>query len=112
MASVRLDKISRLIQKELAMYFQLEAKNIVPGFMVSVTVVRISPDLSVAKVYLSVFPSSGSQEVLAKIKEVKGAIRRELGFKVKMQLRIVPDLYFFIDDSLDYINKIDDLLKH
>lgn len=104
--SIRQNKVSRLIQKELADFFLHESRNLFKGKMISVTVVRISKDLSVARVYLSIFPSEGSKEVLALVKQLSGQIRGFLGNKVGKQLRIVPNLDFFIDDSLDYIDNI------
>ena len=79
--------------------------------MISVTKVRISPDLSIAKGYLSIFPTEGKEEVLKGINEAIPKIRYALGKRVGKQLRIIPDLKFFIDDSLDYIENIDNLLK-
>jgi len=77
----------------------------------SVTKVKISPDLSVAKVYVSVFPVKASKEVFELIKESKSAIRNSLGMLVKNQIRRIPELSFFLDDSLEYIEKIDSALK-
>ena len=111
MESLRVQKISRLIQKEMADIFQKSSTALYPGKMVTVTVVRVSSDLSGARVYLSVFPGAGSDEVLTVIKDHKGQIRNELGHRIKNQLRKIPDLSFFIDDSLDYIDNIDRLLK-
>ena len=79
--------------------------------MITVTTVRISPDLSVAKIYLSIFPPKETEETLAAVKEIIPQIRHELGNLVRNQLRIVPELVFYIDDSLDYIEKIENLLK-
>lgn len=109
--NTRQEKISRLIQKELADYFQKNSRTFAQGVMISVTTVRISPDLSVAKVYLSIFPSEKTNEVMENIEIHKKMIRAELGNKVRHQLRIIPELYFNIDDSLDYIQNIDHLLK-
>lgn len=111
MYSIRQNKVSRLIQKELAEFFQKESQSNFRGKMISVTVVRISKDLSVAKVYLSVFPSEGSDELIALVKQLSGQIRGYLGHKVGKQLRIVPELDFFLDDSLDYIDNIDKALN-
>jgi ribosome-binding factor A len=111
MDSIRQNKVARLIQKDLAEIFQHESRNLFQGKLISVTVVRVSKDLSVAKVYLSIFPSEGSDEVLNLIKQVSGQIRGILGHKVGKQLRIIPELSFFIDDSLDYIDNIATLLK-
>ena len=82
-----------------------------PGVLISVSAVRISPDLSVAKAYLSIFPSEKGKELMDAIRANTKAIRYDLGQRVRMQLRIIPELTFFIDDSLDYIEHIDELLK-
>ena len=111
MESTRQKKVSRLIQKELAELFIRKNNEIAPGKLVSVTIVRVSPDLSFAKVFLSIFPSQNQDEILNSIKDISSTIRFELGQKVRTQLRIVPEIAFFIDDSLDYIDKIDKLLK-
>lgn len=110
METTRQQKISRLIQKELSEIFLLQTKAM-SGVLISVSAVRISPDMSIARVYLSVFPSNKSEEILLNINENKKAIRFDLGKRVGKQLRIIPDLKFFVDDSLDYIEKIDELLK-
>lgn len=109
--STRQKKVSRLIQKEVAEIFLRKGAEIAAGKMISVTKVRISPDLSFAKIYLSIFPSQNQDEILHVVQEHAPKIRFELGHKVRKQLRIVPELAFFIDDSLDYIEKIDKLLK-
>ncbi len=103
-------KINRLIQKELSEIFLLETKKM-RGVLISVTNVRVTPDLSVAYAYLSVFPSDKGSEIIENIKENVKSVRYELGKRVGKQLRIVPDLQFYIDDSLDYIENIDNLLK-
>lgn len=109
--STRQKKVARLIQKEVAELFLRKGNEYAPGKMVSITRVRVSPDLSYAKIYISVFPSSNNGEVLNSITAHANKIRFELGHEVKSQLRIVPEIAFFIDDSLDYIDKIDKLLK-
>jgi len=109
--STRQLKVSRLIQKELAGIFLRKGNEFAPGKMISITKVRISPDLSFAKIYLSIFPSTDNNHVLQVVQDHATKIRFDLGHKVKSQLRIVPDIAFFIDDSLDYIDKIDRLLK-
>ena len=111
MESTRQKKVSRLVQKELADIFIKKSNEIAHGKLVSVTTVRVSPDLSFARVFLSIFPTSGQNEVFDVIKEMTPKIRFELGQKVRTQLRIVPEIAFFIDDSLDYIDNIDKLLK-
>ena len=110
METTRQNKIARLIQKELSDMFLLQTKAM-NGVLVSVSVVRISPDMSVAKAYLSIFPSSKSEEIIQNINANVKSIRFELGTRLRHQLRIIPELKFFIDDSLDYIEKIDQLLR-
>lgn len=110
MQETRQNKIARLLQKELSMIFQEQTRSL-HGVMVSVTRVRISPDLSVCTAYLSVFPSEKSEEIVQNITRNEKQIRYELGTRIRYQLRIVPELRFFVDDSLDYIDRIDELLK-
>ena len=110
METTRQNKIARLIQKELSEIFLLQTKSM-PGVLVSVSIVRISPDMSIARVYLSVFPSDRSEEIVKNINANMKSIRFELGNRVRHQLRIIPELKFFVDDSLDYAEKIDELLK-
>ena len=110
METTRQNKIARLIQKELSDIFLLQTKAM-NGVLVSVSVVRISPDMSVARAYLSVFPSERSEEIVNNINDNMKSIRYELGSRVRHQLRIIPELKFFVDDSLDYIENIDRLLK-
>ena len=110
METTRQNKISRLLQKELSEIFLLQPKAM-PGVLVSVSAVRISPDMSIARVYLSVFPSEKAEEIVKNVNDNMKTIRYELGTRVRHQLRIIPELKFFVDDSLDYIEKIDSLLK-
>ena len=110
METTRQNKISRLLQKELSEIFLLQT-NSMQGTLVSVSAVRISPDISIARVYLSVFPSEKAEEMVKNINNNMKSIRYELGTRVRHQLRIIPELKFFVDDSLDYIEKIDSLLK-
>lgn len=111
MESTRQKKVSRLIQKEVAEIFLRKGSEYAPGKMISITRVRISPDLSFAKIYLSIFPSADNNHVLQSVQDHTPRIRFDLGHKIKSQLRIVPEIAFYIDDSLDYIDKIDRLLK-
>ena len=106
----RLNKVARLVQKELSEIFQQQTRAM-HGVMVSVTSVRVSPDLSICRVYLSIFPSAKGEELITNINSNQKSIRYELGKRVRYQLRIIPELKFFIDDSLDYIDNIDKLLK-
>ena len=110
METTRQNKISRLLQKELSEIFLLQTKAM-PGVLVSVSAVRISPDMSIARVYLSVFPSEKAEEIVKNVNDNMKTIRYELGTRIRHQLRIIPELKFFVDDSLDYIEKIDSLLK-
>ena len=103
MQETRQNKIARLLQKELSVIFQ-EQTRAMHGTMVSVTRTKISPDLSI-------FPSERGEELLHNIEQNTKSIRYALGQRVRNQLRIVPELRFFIDDSLDYIDRIDELLK-
>ena len=111
MEKTRLKKVERLLQKELGTIFQRNTFSEYKNVLISVTVIRVSADLSVARVYLSIFPSTNAEEILEGIIENTGKIKFELGNKVRNQLRKIPDLKFFVDDSLDYANKIEDLLK-
>ena len=111
MDSIRQNKVARLIQRDLSEMFQQECKEYTEGAMLSVTAVRVSPDLSYAKIYVSIFPSERVEAVMKSLEEKNKSIRFILGKKVGKQMRIVPELRFFVDDSLDYIAKIDELLK-
>ena len=110
MQETRQNKIARLLQKELSVIFQ-EQTRAMHGVMVSVTRTKVSPDLSICTAYLSIFPSERGQELLQNIEKSQQQIRYTLGQRVRYQLRIVPELRFFIDDSLDYIDRIDELLR-
>ena len=109
MQETRQNRIARLLQKELSLIFQSQTRAM-HGVMVSVTRCRVSPDLSILT-DLSVFPSEKADEILRNITANEKTIRYELGTRVRNQLRIIPELRFFVDDSLDYIERIDELLK-
>jgi ribosome-binding factor A len=111
MDNTRQLKIARQIQKDLGEIFQLRGMAAYHGAMITVSEVRISPDLSVAKIFLSIFPSDKSADVIAKVEHENKALRAELGKKVRHQLRIVPELHFIIDETLDKLERIDELLK-
>ena len=98
-----------MLQKELAQIFQGQTRAM-HGVMVSVTRCRVSPDLSICTAYLSIFPSERGEELLHNIQANEKTIRYELGTRIRNQVRIIPELRFFIDDSLDYIERIDELL--
>lgn len=110
MDTTRQQKINRLIQKELSDIFLKDAR-LMRGVIITVSTVRISPDLGNAKVYLSIFPSEKAKELLKNIKDNTKVVRYDLGQRVGKQLRIIPELSFFLDDSLDYIENIDKLLN-
>ena len=113
METTRQQKIARLIQQEMSEIFQRETKTLLGNSMISVTRVRISPDLSIARILISIFPIGGesNDEVMTKIQDNIPDLRRRLGFRVGKQLRIIPNLFFYLDDSLDYIENIENLLK-
>ena len=110
METTRQNKIARLLQKELSDIFLFQTKSM-HGILISVSAVRISPHMSVARAYLSVFPSERSEEIIKNVNANMKSIRFELGTRVRHQLRIIPELKFFVDDSLDYLERIDELLK-
>ena len=109
MQETRQNKIARLLQKELSIIFQQQTR-MMRGVMVTVTRTKISPDLSICTAYLSVFPSEKAKEIMENINANEKTIRYELGTRIRHQMRIVPELRFFLDDSLDYIDRIDQLL--
>ncbi len=110
METTRQAKIARLIQKEISEIFRQQTAK-THGVIVSVSAVRVSPDLSIARVYLSVFPSEKAPELMESINKSAKTIRYELAQRVRFQLRKTPELTFFQDDSLDYIENIDHLLQ-
>ncbi|MBW6479136.1 MAG: 30S ribosome-binding factor RbfA [Bacteroidales bacterium] len=110
METNRQKKINKLIQKDLGEIFQREAPNLFRRAMITVTQVRVTPDLALAKVYLSIF-GADAEEILKLVISHTGEIRKQLGMRIKNQLRQVPQLQFFVDDSLDYIENIEKLLK-
>ena len=110
METTRQKKIARLLQKELSEIFRVQTAKM-GGVLVSVSAVRVSPDLSIARAYLSIFPSERANEIIESINHSARSVRYELAQRVRYQLRKTPELTFFIDDSLDYIEHIDSLLK-
>lgn len=111
MSSVRQEKLASLIQRELAQIIQRESIHLPSTVMVTVTMVRVVPDLSFARVFLSILGADEPAEIVAQVGRDKGYYRRLLGKSVGKVLRIVPDLQFHLDDSLEYSEQIDDLLK-
>ena len=111
MDSTRQQKIARQIQRDIAEILQKEMADTVRGSLVTVTTVRVSPDLAYAILYISIFPFERSTAILEAIKEKSWYVRKLLGARIRNQLKIVPELEWFIDDSLEYIENIDNLLK-
>ena len=111
MESIRQQKVARLVQKELGGIFQNELRSLFAGSMITVTKVRITPDLAMAKVYLSIFGSGEPKEVIEDVRNHAGDIRRRFGNYTHNQLRHIPEFQFYIDDSLDYVDEIESLLK-
>ena len=111
MPTTRQNKVSRLIQRELGTQFQRESRDLYGGAIITVTVVRVTADLGLARVYLSLYPNDKKQEILNEVKFNAKHIRYELGQKIRHQLKKIPELEFYIDDSLDYIEHIEELLK-
>ena len=110
METTRQQKVARLLQKELADILQVEARNIAAG-LITVTAVDISKDFSFARIYLSIFGVSDKQLILNELNNHKKELRFKLGKRIKHQLRIVPEINFLLDETLDYIENIDNLLK-
>ena len=109
--STRQQKVGRQLQKDIAEIIQHQGMTMYAGAMLSVTSVNMSPDLSLARVHLSIFPSSKAAEVMQIVDKQIKSIRNELGRRIAKQMRIVPELVFVVDDSLDYVERIDNLLK-
>ncbi len=106
----RQQKVNRLLQREMGEIFRREMQPHFPGIMITVTFIRITPDMSVARVNLSLFPDNDKASTLKKIKAKTAEIRGLLGQRIKNQLRIVPRLEFFVDDTLDRVERIEQLL--
>ncbi|HIS34260.1 MAG TPA: 30S ribosome-binding factor RbfA [Candidatus Avirikenella pullistercoris] len=109
--STRAQKIARQIQRDMSEILQKEASALARGTMVSVTVVRMSPDLSLAKIYLSVFPFDKHAEILENIKKNAWSLRMSLAKRMKNQIKSIPEVAFFLDDSMEYADNIDSILK-
>lgn len=109
--STRQEKVSKQIQKDIAQILQTKFQGIVPGTMVTVTEAQITPDFGFVKIYISIFPSKDKNAAVDMVNKKQKEIRFELGKKVKNQLRKVPEIRFYLDDSLDQMEKIDKLLN-
>jgi len=112
MESKRQQKFARLIQKELGDMFQADTKGLFNGAFITVTTVRVSPDLSIAKVYLSFLNQKDKQGVLEDIEDKNKAIRSELAKRIGKQVRIIPVLQFYLDDTAEYASKIEGLFNN
>lgn len=111
MDSTRQQKIARQLQRDIAEILQKELADDIRGSLVTVTTVRVSPDLAYAKIYISIFPFERNAQLLDAIREKGWLVRKLLGQRIRNQLKIVPELEFFLDDSLEYIENIDNLLS-
>lgn len=111
METTRQQKIAKQIQRDIAEIFQKEGAGIVRGQLVTVTAVRVSPDFGYAKIYVSIFPFERSAETMRAIGEQNRFIRHALGQRIRNQLKNIPELQFFLDDSLEYIEHIEKALK-
>jgi ribosome-binding factor A len=108
--STRQNKVARLVQREMADILLKLNKSKYSGKLISVSIVRVTKDMGIARVYLSIFPSEFSQEIIEDIRLHAKQLRGDLGRKLGKSLRVIPELEFYIDDSLDYIDNIDKLL--
>ena len=111
MENTRQEKIAKQIQRDIAEIFQRDVAESLRGVLTTVTAVRVSPDLGYAKIYVSIFPFDKAQATLAIIEQQNKQIRGALGRRMRFQVKVIPELQFFIDDSLEYIDNIDSLLK-
>jgi ribosome-binding factor A len=110
--TTRQQKFGRLIQKELSDIFQRDKRGVLENAFVSIVDVKVSPDLSVAKIYLSMLLASDKEKVLERINTNKKEIRRALGEKIGKQVRIIPELVFFIDEVEENAKRIEDIIKN
>ncbi|MBY0244774.1 MAG: 30S ribosome-binding factor RbfA [Sphingobacteriaceae bacterium] len=111
MESKRQQKFAGLLQEELAAIFQKEAQNYLPNTLVTITKVRMSPDLSVAKIYVSFFNTKDTDVSIAMINKHNNEIRYKLGTKIRHQARVIPTLNFFVDDTNEYVEKMDKIFN-
>lgn len=112
MESKRLQRVAKLIQKDLGEIFQREMQHITQGAMVTVTKVYVTPDLQSAKAYLSIFAAKDKQVLMDNIRRHASELRGKLGNRIRYQMKSTPELHFYEDDSLDYIDNIEGLLKN
>lgn len=109
--NTRQEKVSKQIQKDMADIILLHNRELAPGKILTVTEVRITPDLGLARILISAFPSENNADIVKELNDKKGLYRNELSKKMRHQLKKMPEIEFFLDDSLNYIEKIDNLLK-
>lgn len=110
MFTKRQNQYNKLMQKELAYIFTQHGKEWFRNTLVTITMIRITPDLGIAKVYVSVLPFNKSEELLEVIKNKQKAIRGMLGNRIRNQVRHIPDLIFYIDDTMDFIDRMDKII--
>ncbi len=111
METTRQPKIARQIQRDIADIFQKEGRDLLRGTLITVTEVRVSPDFNYAKIYVSIFPFDKAPETMTVLDKQNWFIRRELGRRIKDQLKSVPEIQFFLDDSLEYIEHLEEAMK-
>lgn len=110
MESTRQAKVNRLLQRELATYFQRNAQSLIGVQFITVSKVLVTVDLSLAKVYVTFLNAQNPLELVAKLNELKTEIKRQMAQKLRNDLRKLPDLNFYYDDTLDYVDKIESIL--
>lgn len=111
MESTRQSRVGKLIQKDLSEIMLTLSKGLAPGKMITITRVRVTADLGLAKSYVSIFPTDENKKIIDNLNRHLPQIRFELGNRIRHQLKKIPELHFYLDDSLDYIENIDNLLK-
>ena len=112
MESKRQQKFARLIQKDLSEIFQRDAKSLFGGAFITVTDIKVSPDLGLAKVYLSFMLAKDKTGLLENIKEKSKSIRQMLASKIRNQVRVIPELAFYLDDTIEHASKMDALIAN
>ena len=111
METIRQKQVSRLIQKELSLILQKEVPSLLGNVIASVTIVRVSPDLANANIFVSIFPVQDPKGAINILQNNRGLLRKHLGYRLRNQLRIIPVLEYFLDDSASYAEEIEKLLK-
>lgn len=109
MESKRQQKFARVIQKDLGELFQRESSNLLPNVFITITKIRVTPDLAMARIYLSFYNTNNPALALSEIRNQTREIRYKLGQRIKDQVRVIPELEFFIDDTSDYVSRMDEL---